>query len=740
MTCFRANKFAQRDKEELESAKKEIGELGGDAGKRIGAALRVMKTAIQHETEKLKSLQDVALKSQKKKESFRDKVTDKEISASKKRLDYYKAKTEAMESVRSIHEETKKEEAIQRQIDEKTDRLAGIQKERGARADVAVEKRTQLKAKLEDINNQIKKKGKIESLMKQKAEVERLIKEGPKEKEAKQVKPVSPEESALIKEISDLKAQVKDTPWKQEALKQSSIKNYAARLDRSAAEYERKLAENDFTSKRTYREQIKTPEILAKEKNLDRLKNEARKAVEKIEFENKTNVQKALDFVTDLKRFSILSSPKSLGKLLFASGEVALARGFTEGAGYALRFIPIVSRIADVAPMEGGRASEVGTDVANYYRGLLKGFTKEEFKNIFSGKGSYLDIKFGKDSGIPDSMILGFFGRLHEYIKNPTRLANYEMAYQRYLNWAERQPDTDINSDSVIQKAEIEAFKYANRSIFKEDRNVVQIYQNAISQLEKSDGFSGKALAFVAKQTLPIVRIPTNIIAQTFEYAFGTIPAAIKITKAAIKGVDTLSPEEADIIMRQLKNGSAGFVMMAVGALFEDQIGGVYISGEEKGDQEYGSIAGIPRVLLENPLFACLQLGATASRYWKRHVEEQAPWYENGVTIAKGAALASLGVVSESPFIKSVEDFEKIYKSRERLSETVAEIYARPFIPAALQYVADMTDLQQPIDWNSWQDVTSNFMSPKHNVRSPENLLDVFKQSIPVLRKDVPLR
>jgi hypothetical protein len=742
MTCFRANKFAQRDREELEAAKKEIGQLGGDAGKRIGAALRVMKTAIQHETEKLKSLQDVALKSQKKKESFREKVTNKEISASKKRLDYYKAKTEAMESVRSIHEETKKEEAIQRQIDEKTDRLAGIQKERGARADVAGEKRTQLKAKLEDLNNQIKKKGKIESLMKQKAEVERLIKEGPKEKEAKPAKPVSPEEAALIKEISDLKAQVKDTPWKQEALKQASIKNYAARLDRSAAEYERKLAENDFTSKRTYREQIKTPEILAKEKNLDRLKNEARKAVERIEFENKTNVQKALDFVTNVKRFSILSSPKSLGKLLFASAEVAITRGFTEGAGYALRAVPIVSRIADVAPMEGGRASDIGTDVANYYRGLLKGLTKEEFKNIFSGKGSYLDIKFGKDSGIPDGMILGFFGRLHEYIKNPTRLANYEMAYQRYLNWAERQPDMNIDDESVMQQAEIEAFKYANRSIFKEDRQLVQFYQNAISRLEKSQGLGGKGVAFLAKQTLPIVRIPTNIIAQTFEYAFGSIPAGLKILNLAFKGLDTLKPEEADVIMRQLKNGSAGLTMMAIGALFEEQFGGVYISGEEKGEQEYGSIAGIPKVLLENPLFACLQLGATASRYWKRHFDEASPWYgeDNAITLGKGAALASLGVVAEAPFIKSVEDFEKIYKSRERLPETVAEIYARPFIPAASQYVADMMDLQQPIDWSSWQDVISNFMSPKHNVRSPENLLDVFRQSMPGLRNDVPLR
>jgi len=739
MTCFRANKFAQRDKEELEAAKKEIGEVGGDAGKRIGAALRVMRTAIQHETEKLKSLQDNALKSQKKKESFRDKVNNKEISASKKQLDYYKRKTDAMELVKSLHEETKKQEYLQRQIDERANRLAGIQKERGARSDVAGEKRTQLKAKLEDLNNQIKKKGKIESLMKQKAEVERLIKEGPKEKEAKPEKPaksVSPEEAALIKEISDLNDQKKKQDWYKDGLREASIRNYSARLDKSAAEYERKLAENDFTSKRTYREQVKTPEILAKERKLENLKNQARKAVEKIEYENRTKVQKALDFANNLKRFSILSSPKSLGKLLAASLEVGLKRGFTEGAGLGLRYLPIISQIADIAPTEGGRATEVAGDASAYFKGLIQG--SKEFKNIMSGEGSYLDVKFGKDSGIPANW-MGVCGRFHEYIKNPTRLANYEMAVNRYLNWAERQ-GLDINDLAVVNEAEQAAFKYANRSIFKEDRAFLQKYNQFIDGLERSPDATSKTVAFALRQSLPIVKIPTNIIVQTFEYAFGSGPATYKIIKAVVNGIDKLSPEEADVIMRQLKNGSVGLAMMAVGALFEDEIGGVYVSGEEKGYKEYGTIGNIPRNLLENPLFACLQLGATAQRYWNRHFDETAPWYENAESIAKGAALASLGVISEVPFLKSVEDFEKIVKSRERIGESVAEIYARPYIPAAFQYAADMMDLQQPIDWTSWQDVISNIMAPKHNVRSPENLLDVFKQSIPWLRNDVPLR
>lgn len=736
MTCFRANKFAQRDKEELEAAKKEVGDLGGDAGKRIGAAMRIMRTAIQHETEKLKSLQDNALKSQKKKESQRDKVRNKDIDASKTKLEYYKSKQSALESVKAIHEEVKKEESLQRQIDERTNRLAGIQKDRESRSDVAGEKRTQLKEKLDSLNKEIKKKGRIESLLKQKDEVERMLKEGPKEKQAKPAKEVTPEEKALIKEISDLKAQKKDQSWYQESLREASIRNYSSRLDRSAAEYERKLAENDFTSRRTYREQVKTPEILAKERNLERLKNEARKAVEKIEYENRTKTQKALDWANNLKRFSILSGPRSLAKLLMASVEVGLSRGYTETIGVGLRYIPFISRIADLAPIEGGRAENIAQDTANYFNGLIEG--SKEFKDIITGKGSYLDIKFGKDSGIPQNW-MGIWGRLHEAIKNPTRLANYQMAYKRYLVWAERHTP-DLDDQSVINQAELEAFKFANRSIFKEDRAFLQKYNQFISGLERSNSGLEKSVAFLARQTLPIVRIPTNIILQTFEYAFGSIPAGVKIAKAIATGVDKLSPQEADVIMRQLKNGSAGLFMMAVGMYFEDEIGGIYLTGEEKGDKEYGSIGKIPRVLLENPLFACLQLGATASRYWKRHFDVTAPWYENAEMLGLGAAKASLGLVEEAPFVKSMFDFEKIAHARERIPETFAEIYARPYIPSIMQYAADMTDLQQPIDWSNWQDVVSNLVSPQKNVRSPANLLDVFKQSLPVLRNDVPLR
>ena len=738
MTCFRANKFAQQDKADLEAAKKDIGEVGGDAGKKIASALRILKIAAQHETEKLASL----------KAEKQTKQVKKEVNASRKTLDYYKRKSEAIESVKALHQETKRTEAVQRLIKEKTDLLAGIQKDRGARADVASEKRTQLQTKLDDLNAQIKKKGKLESLMKQKSEAERLLKEGPKEKEAKAKKPVSAEEAALIKEISDLKSQVKDTSWKQEAEREASVKNYAARLDRSAATLERQLATNDFTSNRKYREQIKTPEVEAKEKRVDELKRKVANTIEKIRLENRTVPQKTLDFLNNFKRFSILSSPKSAFKLWFASVEVAASRGITETAGYALRAIPLINKIAKMAPTEGGNAMHALEDTKAYWKGVLDG-ASQAYGITFKGKSSTLDLKFGGDVDIPQTWV-GLWGRFHQAIKEPTRQANYNLAYGRYLKYAERMGD-DPHSGDIKNRAEMTAFAYANDSIFKADNAIVQIYNNSLSFLERIEGpegikYTGKAVAFALKQTLPIVKIPTNIIFQTFEYALGTGPAAVRILAAVNNGVDKLTPEQADIIMRQLKRGSAGMAMMIIGGYFEEEIGGIYLTGEDKGDLEYGQIkfpwweTPLPRNILENPLFACLQIGATAMRFYKRHAEDDLSGYDKATEFAWGMFNTALGVVEEAPFIKSMLDVEKLLHSRDRLPETFTQIYARPYIPAASQYVADLMDLEQPVNWENWGDAINTALSPKPNRRVAETPLQVMQMSLPWLRNDVSLR
>jgi hypothetical protein len=687
MNCYRANDLAAKDKEEIAKIQKDLKSGSLDAGAKIAVATRGLNIRKNHEMEKLKSLQDEALFRQNKTEKDRDAVTNNYIKASRAKLKQIDSQIQEHNGLKTLHEENKKQVQLNKDIAELDKKLKSEE------------------APPEKPKRSIVESEKITKLREQKAELQK---------------------------------QLKGTPWKLAQLKEAAIRNKATRLDRQTAELQRRLAENDLAPKRQVREEIQTPEILAKQDLVNKLRNEIDKKLERIEYENRTPLQKSLDFLNAFKRFSILSSPKSIAKLAAASTEVALTRGFTESAGLALRTIPILDAIANKAPIEGSDARGMAEGLNSYYRGFIKG--AKEFQGILSGKdASFLEKKFGRESGVPQNW-LGWFGRFHEAIKNPTRLANYEVGVERYLRWAERN-GMDARDPAVINQAEAEAFKYANRSIFKEDNFIVQQYNNAVQSLKRG-GALGKTVGFALEQTLPIVKIPTNILMQTFEYALGTGQGTVGVLKALRTGIDKLSPEEADVIMRQLKNGSAGLLMLAAGALMKDQIGGLYLTGEDKGEKDYGTVGPIPRNLLENPLFACLQIGSTMARFWENHMQDADTPAEQLQVIASGAIKTSLGLIEEAPFVHSMFDFEKIAHARDRIPQTFAEIYARPYIPAALQYVADMTDLEQPIDQQEWQDKISTLVAPKPTPRSPESFWQALELSIPTVggigRGDVP--
>lgn len=684
MNCYRANNLASKDKEEVQKLQKDLKDPNLNNGARIAAAIRGIKIKQAHEMEKLKSLQDEALFKQNKTEKYRESVVSKQIAESRAKIKYLESMQKHAEGLKTLHEEAQKEDKLISQI-----------------------QATELLLKSET---------------------------APQTKTGKAIVR-SEREVALRDQLAVLKGQIKDTPWKQAQLRESAIRNKAARLDRTAFELKRRIAENDLAPKRQVREEIMTPEIQAKQDEVNKLRNEIDKKIERIEYENRTPIQKSLDFLNAFKRFSILSSPKSIAKLAAASTEVALSKGFTEGAGLALGKIPILDAIAKNAPIEGSNALGMAEAMNTYYRGFIKG--AKEFQGIVSGKdASFLEKKFGRESGIPQNW-LGWFGRFHEAIKNPTRLANYEVGVKRYLEWAERKTPGSSKDAAIINQAELEAFKYANRSIFKEDNYIVQQYNNAVQSLKRG-GALGKTVGFALEQTLPIVKIPTNILMQTFEYCLGSGLGTVKVLKALRTGVDKLSPSEADVIMRQLKNGSTGLLMLAAGALFKDQIGGLYLTGEEKGDKDYGTVGPIPRNLLENPLFACLQIGATMARFWENHMQDADTPPEMLGVIASGAAKTALGLVEEAPFVHSMFDFEKIAHARDRIPQTISEIYARPYIPAALQYVADLSDLEQPIDQQEWGDKMSNLVAPKPTPRAPEDFWQALELAVPIARGQVP--
>jgi hypothetical protein len=99
-------------------------------------------------------------------------------------------------------------------------------------------------------------------------------------------------------------------------------------------------------------------------------------------------------------------------------------------------------------------------------------------------------------------------------------------------------------------------------------------------------GNVGKTGAAFAKIILPIVKVPTNYVGEVTSYSGGYAKALPLITKAIFKGVDSLNPEQSDYVMRNLKKGSLGAAFIALGYFNAQAIGGYYQRGEKRKDDE----------------------------------------------------------------------------------------------------------------------------------------------------------
>jgi len=248
-------------------------------------------------------------------------------------------------------------------------------------------------------------------------------------------------------------------------------------------------------------------------------------------------------------------------------------------------------------------------------------------------------------------------------IKAPVKRAAFERSVQILGEFYAKQ-GLDVTDPLVKARIAVESYKAANRSIFLEDNRIVNAYKAMLSSLERRDAnFGSKAAATALKVALPIVRVPTNIAVETMRYSLGAIKAPIRIAYAISKGLENLKPEEADAIMRDLKKGSIGAAVLALGYYNADNIGGYYQPNkkQKEGDVKYGSVRvfgeDIPAYLLHNPLIETLQVGATIrkvaeSKLRKKDSDKQG--------IPAGVGAAAMGVSEEIPFVREMFELDKL--------------------------------------------------------------------------------
>lgn len=495
---------------------------------------------------------------------------------------------------------------------------------------------------------------------------------------------------------------------------QRLIKAKQASID----EYKRRIDEQDFTPREKSQEQVDR-RVQALQTEQERIRKEFQDKLRKDTLANRDKWQKFWDdWVVKLKRGFVLSSPVSMFKLAAA----ALSRGATHAAeeltgGAWGRVLP--EQLIRQAKLEGG-----GFNSKFFANAMAKASTDglQDAKDTIRTGRSNLDVKFGKAGH--DNDWSSWIGRLHAAVKAPVKRFLYEHALSK-LNAAYGRDGVDTSDPAVQLRLEAQAFKAAERGIFLQDNVVSSAWNAAAGYLGGQKGTAGPAIARAMRVLLPIVKVPTNIIAESAQMAYGVPVGLTKLAKAWHAGLDNLQPEQADIIMRNLKKGSIGAALMSLGFFAAGNVGG-YFSGDDKrkaGDVKAGGFRifgqDVPTWLTHAPAFEALQMGATLRRA-----------LGHGQGLSDAALASAIGLAEETPFLNEMMRTKDMQTAKGR-SQFFGELAKSNVEPALLQKLAEWTDRERPLQ------ATDLLTGEGTQKRAPESFGDVLKTGVPGLREQV---
>lgn len=511
---------------------------------------------------------------------------------------------------------------------------------------------------------------------------------------------------------------------KEAAARKRSLAAYKTHTKQRIADFETRLANKDFSARPARSRLILDPEAVKQKARLEDLRNSFERGLIADKLANRGPVEKTLDGIAKWRRAFVLSGVATIGKLSSAAVEIVGVSSIEELAGGAIGLVPGFREAALRGPRHGGfnMRAEVKAISSN-------------FTNLFHDIGEYM-----RTGGTDFDKIYGqahlypfewkeMIGRIHGALKTPARRNEFTRSFEKRLAFLAGQ-GVDVTDPSIQQKIAIDAYKDANRSIFMEDNMVVDAYKRALSlfsQPEKDTGkpsFAGKAAETTAKFFLPVVRIPTNIVARVFEYSLGTVTGSVRLAAAMRRGIDTLSPDEADIIMRNMKRGSLGLAVMALGYFNPNAVGGYYHGKRDEKDVKPGGLRlfgwDVPKLLIHNPLLEQLQIGATLRRVQDTKVRKGS---RETAGLGAGVWAAATGLIEETPFVNQMVR-QAVAFTPHGQTEYLGEL-GKSVIP---QIVPESANLYE------------RWTTGKVAKRNPKTATDRIKTAIPGLRETVPLK
>lgn len=504
-------------------------------------------------------------------------------------------------------------------------------------------------------------------------------------------------------------------------------------VQKRIGDLEAKLKANDFTRPSKKMPPVPTKELQEAQVKLARVRKEINSGIEQERLKNRTPSQKFWDHFVGIERAMKLSSDVVLAKL----GTAAFTREFVltpaeQLVGGAFSAVERGVRagvkavtgknyktLSEMAPIEGGLSfkAEAKAKVAMFTKGLA------DAANNLKMKQSNLEAMYGKDHGAPSWY--EYFGFLHAAMKAPVKRAAFTRSMEYQMEHFIREGGNPNNLDAVGAMAE-RAYIEANRAIFMQD-NVVATGMNAMLRaLENNRKFpnAGPALSRTLQFLVPIVKVPTNIVGEALTGVHGVGTGGVQALRAYIKGVEKLPPEQADMIMRNLKKGLVGNAFLLTGYFAYKSIGGFYQDRENRSESdvqpEHYKVGGVdlPGFVSHTNAAILMNAGATYHRQQDK---------KKSVLNAGGAA--GVGVLRQLPFVPAMTQAIDASKSGEGFEKYMEQLLVSSTVPALVGHAAKVIDTPGKFPQNAL----------KHpNKRYPKNIKERYEEKLPGLRSKVP--
>lgn len=449
------------------------------------------------------------------------------------------------------------------------------------------------------------------------------------------------------------------------------------------------------------------------DKDLIKAKAEVKRAQNEFNIEKerwikskRTKLDKVIQKVLDIRREILLSSVVTISKIglsaLFLSVQKPL-EGLVSGAmgtaGKAYTKLTGRESIFEMAPRHGrfDRKAEA--------HGIASLFTKAvltDIKSIGKGNKSALEELYGKNKAVVEDTI-SWFGRSHAMIKYFPKHQEIERSVEYRLNWYKKN-GYDIDSEEVQLRAFSEAISDGVNTIFMSD-NVISdlVYRNAVNSLDKTDSGINKGISKVSQFILPIVKLPTNFVKESFLLIPGVAiaDAAPVIMRVFESGVKNCDPKDADKIVFALKKSAIGLAAIMIGYYNPLNVGGYNTDDRDDKDVKAGTLRlfgkDLPKWFGHTPLFEIIQFGSTLRRLHDRAVNEE---YSDSSfdKWAKPFIESSGHLVGEVPFLSTAGDISKAASRNEGWKSYFGNMAKGVLVPPDVQKIAKWQDTNEEGD------------------------------------------